>query len=334
MTNFFHLHPQPSPYQLYQQDLQHHNWQTFTTRFLAYLQEYRNLFNSQSLARPAGELLADLLHHTFLLDLELPPEYKNKSGRLITDHQNNLVVQINGQNFPVLLNQKNINIENLHGSIIEQSGGVLNSNFAELFMEFYTQRVKEFCLNRLFSRYQKLSPWGYLRNITKAKWITVRNDLRWAIRELEQDIGITLTKFINNSGQEFIALAPVAKLIHCSFHGPVKATQPWLQTFPEEENLFIQGGDSGIVFDSQGNYLTAFVEVFPKKLNNGPVLFSSFIRGEGSTMAAAEAQAFALLQKAKACLGHQWDPRNRNDGCGFCSQCGVFNSNAFPHLKK
>lgn len=82
-------------------------------------------------------------------------------------------------------------------------------------------------------------------------------------------------------------------------------------------DIFVQGGTSGLVFSSRGNYQTAFVECFPA---------GSFIRGEGETLAEADAVCFAKLQAYLECPEHAWEARGYRNGGGFCKHCGQFGS--------
>lgn len=97
----------------------------------------------------------------------------------------------------------------------------------------------------------------------------------------------------------------------------VVALQPW------PEGTFLQGGDKGVVLSRkpEGNYTTAFVEAHNQEIG--------FIRGEGATWEEAEAAAWAKAQKAMACPGHEWEPRDYTNGGGFCKNCNRFKGDAF-----
>jgi hypothetical protein len=70
-------------------------------------------------------------------------------------------------------------------------------------------------------------------------------------------------------------------------------------------------------------YRTAFFEAFLKDPN-------TFIRGEGKTVAEAEAHAWAQLERIRACPGHDFETRGYTNGCGFCKHCALFMSGVFP----
>lgn len=72
-----------------------------------------------------------------------------------------------------------------------------------------------------------------------------------------------------------------------------------------------------------------FFEAFPA---------GTFIRGEGTTIADAERQAFEQYQRDLAC-DHIWG-RHRpgsgtyTNGAAFCRKCGAFRSRMFPEIQK
>jgi len=86
-------------------------------------------------------------------------------------------------------------------------------------------------------------------------------------------------------------------------------------------DCFVQCGNKGIVFSNPA-YFTAFFEAFPRNPD-------TFIRGEGNTVEEAEKSAWSMLQKFKACSGHEFERRGYTNGAGFCIHCGMFNSKAF-----
>lgn len=121
-----------------------------------------------------------------------------------------------------------------------------------------------------------------------------------------------------------------------------------LQAWPAD--CFVQCGDHGIVLQGRGaleaaltqpaaaaevvatvlgqetkvqHYFTAFFEAFP----NDP---DTFIRGEGQTIAEAEAQAWAEYERVRACPQHDFERRGYTNGAGFCRNCGLFKSKVFP----
>lgn len=93
-----------------------------------------------------------------------------------------------------------------------------------------------------------------------------------------------------------------------------------LAAFGWPADCHIQGGAVGVVFGRTGSYRTAFFEAFPD---------GSFIRGEGDTIAAAEAAAWAKFTKSTSCPGHLWEPRGYRNGGGFCALCGTFRARVF-----
>ena len=74
---------------------------------------------------------------------------------------------------------------------------------------------------------------------------------------------------------------------------------------------------------------TPFFEAFPT---------GTFIRGEGSTIAEAEAKAFAKFSKEEQC-DHQWGRQRPGrdlygNGAGWCQKCSAFRSNMFKPIVK
>jgi len=119
------------------------------------------------------------------------------------------------------------------------------------------------------------------------------------------------------------------------------ASDPWQPLKPWPDNCHVQWGDRGLVLGREKSYSTAFFEAFPKDGSGG------FIRGEGETLEAAEASAFASYERQHACVtagGHRWTRSKRlrtfqkrlrkerqvpeimtytNGGC-FCLRCNAF----------
>lgn len=88
--------------------------------------------------------------------------------------------------------------------------------------------------------------------------------------------------------------------------------------YPWPEDVMIQGGKKGIVFNRDGSdYLTAFVEAFPP---------DTFLRGEGASVAEAEEKCWAKYQRYVNCDGGgehgPYEPRQYENGAGFCVKCG------------
>jgi hypothetical protein len=84
----------------------------------------------------------------------------------------------------------------------------------------------------------------------------------------------------------------------------------------------VQGDHEGIVFSSKGCDKTAFFEAFPEEPND------TFIRGEGKTLAEAEANAFLELEGYLACPGHEYE-RHDERGSGVCKHCAIKKTAAF-----
>jgi hypothetical protein len=96
------------------------------------------------------------------------------------------------------------------------------------------------------------------------------------------------------------------------------AVKPW------PVDCYIQGGRRGFVFRDKGaHYVTPFFfEAFPTDPQ-------TFLRGEGDTMEAAEAQAWKRWERVTACPGHEYEARGYTNGLGFCRHCGMSKSGAF-----
>lgn len=91
------------------------------------------------------------------------------------------------------------------------------------------------------------------------------------------------------------------------------------------EDCAVQGGTKGLVISAKGNYRTAFFEAFP----TNP---STFLRGEGETVEAAEEAAWQKWQRILNCPNggvHEYETRGYKNGCGFCKHCGLFTSGVF-----
>lgn len=84
---------------------------------------------------------------------------------------------------------------------------------------------------------------------------------------------------------------------------------------------YIQGGRKGIVFSSNGNYRTAFIEFFPAE--------DSMVRGEGKTIEEADDDLWEKLARQNACPEHEYEPRGYTNGAGFCKHCKKFKSKCF-----
>jgi hypothetical protein len=92
---------------------------------------------------------------------------------------------------------------------------------------------------------------------------------------------------------------------------------------PWPEDMFIQGGTR---FYSGGErHDECFVEAFPP---------GTFMRGEGSTVAEAEAKVWAKYQHMLACEAAPehgpFEARHYTNGSGFCTTCGTWFSKVLP----
>lgn len=104
-------------------------------------------------------------------------------------------------------------------------------------------------------------------------------------------------------------------------HGRYETRRPW------PSDCLVQGGSRGLVVarGTSHTYRTAFVEAFPRNPD-------TFIRGEGPTMADAEDDCWAKLQRMASCpgtSGHEYEARGYRNGAGFCRHCGMFASDVF-----
>lgn len=135
----------------------------------------------------------------------------------------------------------------------------------------------------------------------------------------------------------------MAKKASKSFGESYDCLQPW------PEDCSVQCGGKGIVLPSNSletvlssdkplgelakaavqkeSYTTAFFEAFPKKP-------SCFIRGEGKTIEEAEEKAFKKFQAILDCKEHEFEPRGRKDGYGYCKHCSLSMSEVLPILNK
>ena len=84
------------------------------------------------------------------------------------------------------------------------------------------------------------------------------------------------------------------------------------------DDVSVQWGGNGVVLGEE-SYMTAFFEAFPAQ---------GFIRGEGKTIAEAEADAHAKFLRETACT-HRIGRRGYTNGGGKCVHCGGFFSRSF-----
>lgn len=86
------------------------------------------------------------------------------------------------------------------------------------------------------------------------------------------------------------------------------------------DDTFVQWGGHGVVL-GENSYTTAFFEAFPPKDEDA----GGFIRGEGSTIAEAEANAFKKYSKGKQC-NHLWGREKYTNSGQLCRRCRAFRS--------
>lgn len=92
------------------------------------------------------------------------------------------------------------------------------------------------------------------------------------------------------------------------------------------EDCLVQWGGHGVVLsEAPGkSYGTAFFEAFPKS--------GGFIRGEGPTIAEAEAQALEKFHRESACT-HLWGRDRWTNGGAICRKCKAFQTVFAPIVK-
>lgn len=92
-------------------------------------------------------------------------------------------------------------------------------------------------------------------------------------------------------------------------------------------DIFVQGGENGVVGTPSGAYRTAFVEAFPKDP-------STFIRVEGESVKEAEKSAWEQYQRILSCTVHEFERRGYKNGAGICKNCNLFKSKVFDPYEK
>lgn len=113
------------------------------------------------------------------------------------------------------------------------------------------------------------------------------------------------------------------------------------------EDCQVQAGGSGIVSETDPfsdplkailtvatghipkgskSYITAFFEAFP----HDP---STFIRGEGATVAEAEQHCWNNYQKILNCTKHEFERRHYKNGYGVCKHCNLGIAKCFEPLE-
>lgn len=92
------------------------------------------------------------------------------------------------------------------------------------------------------------------------------------------------------------------------------------------EDCLVQCGGKGIVLTTAGSYRTAFFEAFPRDPD-------TFLRGEGATIAEAEANAWAKFERIRGCAGHEFERGRYRNGAGICRHCKLFARGVFEPLE-
>lgn len=111
--------------------------------------------------------------------------------------------------------------------------------------------------------------------------------------------------------------------VQCGGHGIVLPANSIEKVFTSDKPLT----ELATAATKKESYTTAFFEAFPKEP-------SCFIRGEGKTIEEAEEKAFNKFQKILECPGHEFEPRGRKDGYGYCKHCNLSMSGVLPILNK
>lgn len=133
----------------------------------------------------------------------------------------------------------------------------------------------------------------------------------------------------NSSGKPWLCLQswPLDCSVQCGGHGIVlpsgsfnKIMSPKTHPMQSLEMLADAAAD-------EEPYTTAFFEAFPKSPK-------CFIRGEGKTIEEAEAAAFKKFAGILGCPGHEFEPRGRKDGYGYCKHCALSMPEVLPILNK
>lgn len=105
---------------------------------------------------------------------------------------------------------------------------------------------------------------------------------------------------------------------------PLGPKDPYSPGCDWRDDTTVQWGARGVVL-GKAPYQTAFFEAFPAA--------GGFIRGEGATIAEAEANAFAQWRREQACR-HAWGRRGYTNGGAKCRHCGAFRGRVFRPIPK
>lgn len=211
---------------------------------------------------------------------------------------------------------------------------VSSSNLLDLFKEKSQSAIYKAITDKIHNRHYVYNKKEFIKSLLQFKWFD-KNNIREILPEVINEIGMKEIDYTLKNGVVKKRIVPEKYMIHMSCSKSEVAKCEWEKEFPEEfltKDLFIQGGGSGVVLSQDGNYITSFVEVFPNFIKDKDRKFSSFIRGEGSSIEEAELNAFNKVKKSKECINHDWDRRDRTNGNAFCTKCRVFNSKALPPL--
>jgi hypothetical protein len=140
------------------------------------------------------------------------------------------------------------------------------------------------------------------------------------LMEAARNSGVTRDDVIMINGKP-VKLRPKIRS-HC-LPGGLNNPDRWTPQRPWFETHTVQWGDMGVVIGSKGTYRTAFFEVFS-------TIDPRFVRGEGSTVEEAEADAWQKTVKFCKCQNHEFERGTYRNGAGLCKHCGMFKSGVFP----
>ena len=200
-----------------------------------------------------------------------------------------------------------------------------NTNFKEEWLIKFYSSIKEAIISTIHSKYFFYTKKDIYKRLLEFKWFG-KNEIREVLPLVEKEIGAKESLYFTKEGMSRKRIVPEKFFIHLSgLEKRILACQNWEKDFPEEftngNYLLIQGGNKGIVFTKKGGYTTAFVEVFPEMIKDKDSYFSSFIRGEGEDIKAAEKDALHKLSKIKNCIYHDW--KNKNKHSKICRKCNA-----------
>lgn len=282
---------------------------------LNYKENKDNFSNKSSI-----DIISDFLVYKWFLKIKNHGLDGVKKYHIMNDFYNKKTVLITdkGERVDILLidGKTNFYIKDFNKSILDEE----NSNFLSCMKSSSKKMATEFCLGVAFDCYCLVTKKSLLKGISKVKWLNrdfIANGLLDALNEMG---GMKKVPIKLQNGKFKEGLIPKNRMIHTSFSCPRVACFDWNKTFPLEEKMLIQGGNSGLVISGKESYTTAFVEAFPEYIRDGEEYFSAFIRGEGSSYYEAEKACYDKLLRAKMCENHEWvDNRNLKT----CKKCKV-----------